>query len=170
MFKQTRTIINFNQKYKIKINKTNEKNLNEIFKTLQHFTKTVYSILKYFHNFLEFPPKFFFIYTYTKNICICACVCIKIYIFIYYIILLHLTLKEIGHGCEHFTHFTVCHHCSVPFPTMTLKVFGNFLDNCMDASWSKQCRRKSNYHSRDLRHFHSGRLAAITQCVMEVQK
>lgn len=26
----------------------------------------------------------------------------------------------------------------------------------MDASWSKQCRRKSNYHSRDLRHFHSG--------------
>lgn len=40
--------------------------------------------------------------------------------------------------------------------TMTLNVFGNFLDNCMNASWSKQCCRKSKYHSRDLRHFHSG--------------
>lgn len=68
-------------------------------------------------------------------------------------------LQEIVHSCELFTHFTVCYCCSVTSQTMTmtLKVFGNFLDNCMNASWSKQCCRKSKkYHSRDLRHFHSG--------------
>lgn len=73
---------------------------------------------------------------------------------------------------EHFTHFTVCYCCSVPFPTMTmtLKVFGNFLDNCMDASWSKQCRRKSNYHSRDLRHFHSGSHHSVCNGGSEVSR
>lgn len=58
-------INNLNQKYKIKINQTNEKKLNESFKPLQHVTKTVYRILKRFHTFLEFQKK-------KKNCIVCV--------------------------------------------------------------------------------------------------
>lgn len=40
----------------------------------------------------------------------------------------------------------------------------------MNTSWSKQCRRKSKYHSGDLHHFHSGSHHSVCNGGSEVSR